>query len=340
MASESNHSPKVSICMPTYNRAKSLKQTLPTVLNQTFKDFELIITDDASPDNTEEVINSFNDSRLRYYRNERNLRMPENLNKAISDAKGEYIAVFHDHDLYEPTVIEEMVALLDKDKRIGFVHTGILWLNDETKEKKNMVSSWDERTTGKTMFEKLLWSWSCPICALTMVRKRCYDEVGLYDPKFGFISDVDMWMRMCMKYDVGYIAKPLITCLEREKDHVYSRFNWEIPQLSVLIHQENLNRYYRNNKGICLIKKLLLYIKRDWLYLKHFAYALYKNDYENLEKGIGLIKKECLPLTKILLLLIEYFYKAKSTKFLVLKLIRILQTSLGGYINIRKKGCK
>ena len=83
----------VSICITTYNRAGTLQQTLESVLAQRFDDFELIISDDCSTDETEDIVRSYEskDKRVRYFRNQHNLKMPGNLNAAIQHAQGEYI---------------------------------------------------------------------------------------------------------------------------------------------------------------------------------------------------------------------------------------------------------
>src|SRR5712691_5136466 len=93
--------PKVSAVLTTYNRAASLSVTLDSILAQTFSDFELIVSDDCSSDDTTAVVQDYirRDRRVRYRRNEKNLKMPGNLNAAIAEATGEYIANLHDGDV-------------------------------------------------------------------------------------------------------------------------------------------------------------------------------------------------------------------------------------------------
>jgi len=92
----------VSLCLTTCNRATVLPATVDSLLSQTFSDFELIISDDCSTDHTEEICRDYQarDPRIRYFRNNRNLKMPGNLNAAIGRATGEYIANLHDGDVY------------------------------------------------------------------------------------------------------------------------------------------------------------------------------------------------------------------------------------------------
>lgn len=91
--------PKVSVCLLTYNRAKYLKQAIQSVLDQEFTDFELIIADNASTDETERVVRGFSDERLIYHRHPTNIGGIRNWNYAVRQARGKYVTVFHDDDL-------------------------------------------------------------------------------------------------------------------------------------------------------------------------------------------------------------------------------------------------
>lgn len=290
--------PKVSICLPTYNRADALAITLESILGQLFEDFEIIICDDCSTDNTEQVVNKYQDSRIRYYKNNRNLKMPLNLNKCINYARGEYIVVFHDHDLYDPSLVQKMVDLLEQDRHIGFVHTGVYKLIEG--KRKPHIGPWKERTSGKKMLQRLLWSWKNPVYALIMARKTCYQEVGLYNPRFGFISDEDMWMRLCMEYDVGYIPEPLVVIAPREEDHPYRHFRWDIIQICVLIHQQNLHSFYYTRKTKFAIAKIFFQLLKNLFYFRNFLFSLHTQDKNTIDQGIKIIDTECGSLTRIL----------------------------------------
>jgi glycosyltransferase involved in cell wall biosynthesis len=291
---------KVSICMPTYNRAEALKVTIPTILSQKFTDFELIVNDDCSLDNTKEVVESFADSRIKYYRNSENLRMPGNLNATLEKAAGEYIVIFHDHDIYAPDALQEMVAVLDKNERIGIVHPGILWQNQGTGEVRSFVADFPEHMPGQEMLKKhLLWSWGCPVCALYMVRRKCYEELGAYDSQFGFVSDVDMTMRLCAKYDIGYVAKPLITCVERESDHEYAALNWRLPCWVEETHRKHINLFYK--KGLSrLFSRLRHFSRSEFYYFKHLLICVKRKDTEKAEEGIAVIRDRCSIFTRIM----------------------------------------
>jgi len=111
--------PKISILMPIYNVQDYVADAIKSILNQTYQDFELLLLDDCSTDKTSEIVSQFNDSRIRYHRNENNLGLSENLNVGIRLSKGEYLARMDGDDISLPTRLEKQVAILDKNPEIG-----------------------------------------------------------------------------------------------------------------------------------------------------------------------------------------------------------------------------
>ncbi len=114
--------PKVSVLMPVYKTKEGyLRQAIESILNQTFTDFEFLILDDCPEDDHEFVIKSYQDSRIKYYKNERNLGISESLNKLIDMAKGEYLTVFDYDDISLPERLEKEAAYLNEHLEIGVV---------------------------------------------------------------------------------------------------------------------------------------------------------------------------------------------------------------------------
>jgi len=110
--------PLVSIVLPTYKRAHVLPSAISSVLNQTHANLELIVVDDNSPDETRDVVASFSDPRIRYVRNDPNLKLPRTLNRGFSLSRGDYLTWTSDDNLYAPTAIERMVDVIRNDKTI------------------------------------------------------------------------------------------------------------------------------------------------------------------------------------------------------------------------------
>lgn len=239
--------PRVSVVMPTYKRAHLVGQTIRSILEQSFPDFELLVRDDGKGDDgTEEAVREAaqGDSRVRYHRNEKNLRMPGNLNAGIAASVGELIAVCHDHDLYHPDFIGEYVRLLDRHKTALFAHAGLEMVDQEDKPLGAVhVGAFAELTRGADWLTQMLGAFTCPVCALTMVRREAHERYGLYDPAYGFISDIEMWMRLSERGDVAYAARPLVRVRTREDGHEVSVNPWPIYAATFAIHR----RYGRRN---------------------------------------------------------------------------------------------
>src|ERR1700737_4457090 len=117
--------PKVSVIIPTYNRAELLRSAIISVLTQIFQDFEVIVVDDASRDNTQNVVHSFNDRRIRYIRNGMNKGDAVARNVGITNSSCEYIAFLDDDDEWLPEKLEKQINLLENSSpNVGVVHTG------------------------------------------------------------------------------------------------------------------------------------------------------------------------------------------------------------------------
>jgi glycosyltransferase involved in cell wall biosynthesis len=214
-------SPPVSIVLTTYNRAAALAATLDTLLVQTFGDFELIVCDDCSPDNTEEVVRRYRerDSRIRYHRHAKNVGMPGNLNEGIRLSRGEYIANLHDGDLYVPQLLEKWKAALDRNPGAAFVFNKYGALAEDGSLASVSGEDLPEVFPGAVLLEKIYfrrWRFDSPVWGTVMGRRSAYFEAGLFDPRFGFLSDVDMWMKLAEKHQVAFLSEPLINIPTRD----------------------------------------------------------------------------------------------------------------------------
>lgn len=113
--------PKVSVVMLTYQRERILPQAIESILTQTYKDFEFIIINDGSTDNTDDVVKSYKDKRIRYYKNDKNQGIAYSRNKAADLARGEYVMIMDDDDKSLPERVERQVTFLDENKDITAV---------------------------------------------------------------------------------------------------------------------------------------------------------------------------------------------------------------------------
>jgi glycosyltransferase involved in cell wall biosynthesis len=253
-----NKKPKVTIGMPAYNRSEIIAETIEYVLRQTYKNFELIIFNDGSVDNTSEVINKFNDERIIYIDSKVNLGPPHPLNKILDLARGEYIIILHDHDIFDEKLIELSVSALEKNTDIGFVLQGSNWIDENNiiYENKNTFSIINN---GKKAGIQLLnnENFSSNFHACSMVRRTALNEAGYYyDSKFGLYSDIDLWLRLLYVYNFYYIKDKLLTFRIRESNnHFLSKKLFEVNEILYLINLKNLELYNINNKNMLLKAK-------------------------------------------------------------------------------------
>lgn len=274
--------PTVSIIMPTFRRAHSVGKSIRTLLEGTWQDFELLVRDDGDGlDGTAAAVSEAaqGDTRVFYHRNETPLRMPGNLNAGIAESRGEFIAVCHDHDLYEPLFLEKMITALRRNPSALFVHCAIDEINDAGKHLKSHIGDWPELTPGKSWLKVMLQSLNCPVCALTVVRRNAHEKFGLYDVSCGFISDVEMWMRLSTKGDVAYVNKPLINVMQREVGHAETANGDKWIRMAASIHRRFLAEAYR--KRTRALRRVRLELEFSNQYLRHQAGKVVRKLTEN-----------------------------------------------------------
>ena len=132
-----NNQPKISVLLPIYNtNPKYLKECIESILNQTFTDFELIILNDASTNNLDDIVNSFNDKRIRYYKNETNLGITKTRNKLLSLAEGKYIAICDHDDISVPERFEKEYNFLEQNPKYSIVSGWIETFCENSEKKK------------------------------------------------------------------------------------------------------------------------------------------------------------------------------------------------------------
>jgi glycosyltransferase involved in cell wall biosynthesis len=308
----------ISICVTTYNRGHSLALTIDSILNQTYTDFELIISDDNSQDNTQIICEDFckKDSRVKYYRNITNLKMPGNLNNAISKAKGTYIANLHDGDIYRPDLIEQWYNSLHKYPEALFVFNQYNWLDESGKFKLKYDHHLEEVNDGKVLMEYFLNTLSSAPWGTVMAKRKAYDDFGLFDAEYGFISDVEMWLRLGLHGKVCYVNEPLIDLTPREKTHPYYLPHWRIFCMNSII----LLRYYLlfSEKYPELINSYPLkkiYDKMGKEAFRMMAILFKHGDYYRLREGVFFLRYiKIPPLRKIGS--IFFFIKLKKPEYM------------------------
>jgi len=243
--------PQVTVVMPTYRRAGQIGESIRSLLNGTFTDFELLVRDDGNgTDGASQAVTEAagGDARVRYHRNREPLRMPGNLNAGIQESRGGMIAVCHDHDLYKPNFLARLVEALALHQSALFVHCAIDVVRQDGSYVCSHVGEWSGLTPGCSWLKVMLNGLNCPVCALTLVRREAHEKCGLYDPAAGFIADVEMWMRLSGQGDVAYVAEPLIAVREREQDHFATKAWSSLLRATAEIHRQYIPRAFPGSR--------------------------------------------------------------------------------------------
>jgi glycosyltransferase involved in cell wall biosynthesis len=216
--------PEVSIILTSFNNEKYLREAIDSVLNQTFTEFELIIWDDASSDNSWDVINEYTGHRIKAFRNEVRKRGIWGINKAISEvATGKYIAIHHSDDVWETEKLGKQVTFLDEHPEFGAVFTHITAIGEDSKplkdEKHFYFSIFKQPNRTRLEWLNFFFNQGNALChPSVLIRKRCYDECGLYNINFAQLADFDMWVRLCLSWEIHVLPEKLVRFRVRDNE--------------------------------------------------------------------------------------------------------------------------
>lgn len=200
--------PRVTVCIPTYNRSQYLAQCVSSLLAQTLTDFELIISDNCSTDGTSDMVRQLADPRIRYYRNASNIGVFQNMNRCLELATGDYVSILHDDDLYAPRFLERETAILDLHQTVGLVHCAAYQIDaDGIRQRVVRAYQRDCVVEGKKEFISYLSGHNI-CCSTAMVRRSLYLKVEPFDAGY-MCADWLMWLQLTLLGDVAYISEPL-----------------------------------------------------------------------------------------------------------------------------------
>jgi glycosyltransferase involved in cell wall biosynthesis len=198
--------PKVSIVIPTYNRANFLPRAIKSALSQTYRNIEIIIVDDNSKDKTEEIVKYYNDPRIRYIVHKCNLGPSAARNTGIKNSKGKYIAFLDsDDEWFLEKISCQMNIFQKKDSKCGIVCTGGYIIKDNKKTVRvKSISLSPNSFYRKILLENTVGT------STVLVKKECFEKVGLFDESLKNCEDWDMWIRIAKYYKFIFIKLPLI----------------------------------------------------------------------------------------------------------------------------------
>lgn len=244
--------PKVSVIIPTYNRAHILGRAIQSVLDQTYQDFEIIVVDDGSTDNTEEVVKNFNDERIVYHLYGKNRGVAAARNIGIKLSKAEYIAFQDSDDVWYPDKLEKTMKNIKEIKNIDFIFSCGKIIKDGEIVGYTGNHSWINKSPKKELIRKLFMGNFIPTQGV-VVKKDKIIQVGGFDESFPSASDHELWLRLIPICNFHFIGEPLFDI----------HFSEKCITSNVKIRLHSQKRLFNKNKAI--LKK---YVKsKIWYYI-------------------------------------------------------------------------
>ncbi|MFH1230501.1 MAG: glycosyltransferase family A protein, partial [Planctomycetota bacterium] len=253
--------PLISIIIPAYNRGHLLKRTIESVLTQTFHDFELIIVDDGSTDDTKEVVGNLQkrDSRIKYIWQKNSGAPARPKNTGIKNSKGEFIAFLDDDDEWLSQKLEKQIQLFrnSQKRNLGFIGCNAFIVNGKNNKTQEYITPRYKNIFRKLLESDFIWSSSSII-----IKRKVFDDIGLFDERLKMADDWDMWIRIARKYDFDFVPEPLLKYFWHEENFTKTLGGLKRVQEHeyILGKHENLYKKYPKTYSVGLRKVGTLYL--------------------------------------------------------------------------------
>jgi glycosyltransferase involved in cell wall biosynthesis len=199
--------PKVDVIIPTYNRAEFLQAAIGSVLDQSLRDFTLLIVDDASADDTQAVVKAFDDQRIKYIRHTVNRGEAVARNTGLSTGNAEFVAFLDDDDEWFPEKLRLTVDLLEnRPSKVGGVYTGLFIVDRSSgiiqgcKLAERRGDIYLDMVSRNVLFTP----------STVLLRRECFEKLGLFDESIPWMLDYDMWIRIAKEFHFECIKEPLV----------------------------------------------------------------------------------------------------------------------------------
>jgi glycosyltransferase involved in cell wall biosynthesis len=203
--------PTVTVVIPVFNRPATIRRAIESVLAQTFQNFEIVVVDDGSTDDTAAVVATMTDPRIRFFRHERNRGGSGARNTGIHAASAPYVAFLDSDDEWLPTKLERQLEVFERSsERLALVYSGAEWIfGDGRVERRIPPSNLDLSRTLLT--ENVIGETS-----VGMVRRSVFDEIGGFDESLPSSQDMDLWLRICERFEAADVPEALVRVTKGE----------------------------------------------------------------------------------------------------------------------------
>lgn len=229
--------PSVTVMMPVRNGAKYIRKAIESILCQTFTDFELLILDDGSTDQTVNIVRSYKDKRIRLIQNDKSLNLAEARQKAVVLSRGKYIAYLDSDDRALPQRLAEQIQFLNKNSDISVVGSWVEIIDEKGNSKRTI---W-KHTSSPDIIPSILLFRNCFTQSSVLLKKECLLTTS-YRSKYWPAPDFDLWARLSQKYKMANIPK-VLTYYRVHQENSSMQKQKEIKKCTQLIFSNSLKRF-------------------------------------------------------------------------------------------------
>ena len=236
--------PQLSVIIPCYNGELFISQAIQSVLDQTYQDFEIVITNDGSTDGSLNRIETFDDSRIRLYSFDRNRGVAAATNNCVRHARGKYVAILDADNVFLPSKLAAQVEFLEDHPEIGAVFSWVELIDDNAEKLEGTPHLYQTlfeqpNRTRQEWLNYFFYRNNCLCHPSAMIRKECYDAVGYYDTRLSQLLDFDLWIRLCAQYEIFILPERLLKFRIHDDDSnlsgqnlsSQSRHDWQASQV-------------------------------------------------------------------------------------------------------------
>lgn len=237
---KNNTKPDISVLMSARNEEKYLRDSIESILNQSFEYFEFLITDDSSNDGTLDIAEEYasKDKRIKFIKHASQMGLAFSLNEQINISKGQYLARMDGDDIAHPDRLKKQLQFLQENREIGMVGSFCREIDDNGK----VITIW-KRPVSDYAIKKAIFLYNPFIHSSIMIRKKVIIDVGLYNTKWKYAQDYDLWLRVSKKYILANLDEPLIDFRVDWNKLKYKNKEARKTKLNILFHHIKSEKY-------------------------------------------------------------------------------------------------
>jgi glycosyltransferase involved in cell wall biosynthesis len=259
--------PLISIIMNCFNGEEFLKDSIESVISQTYQNWELIFYDNCSKDNSKKIFNSFDNKKFKYFKSKRKLKLYEARNLAFKKAKGRYISFIDVDDIWLKTKLTKQLELMKKTKT-KFCYSNYYRLKSNKKQK-----AYSKKLPEGVIYDELLKDYCVGIITVLLERKLLINSHIKFNINYDIIGDYDLFLKLSKKIKFSCVQEPLATYRVHDNNMSFRKFS---------VYIKELKDWARHNEKL-IEKKFFLYFKNNLKY-KEIKYEIYKSNYANAFK--------------------------------------------------------